>query len=270
MIAFWLGKTIWSLTRPSTFLLLVAVCGLVALWVGRRGLAKGLLTFGIGVMVLVTILPVGLWLTVPLENRFPRPADPPADVAGIVVLGGPGDIEVTKARSSPAFADSMERVAALVQFANRFPNAKLVFSGGSVEARSDDWTESTVVAAYLREQGVPEGRVTFESGSRTTDQNARLTYELIQPKPGERWLLVTSAKHMPRAIGVFRRVGWTDIEPWPVDYRTVGEVRYGLNTDPSMRLHELDEAAYEWLGLLYYWTLGRTEALFPAPREPLR
>jgi uncharacterized SAM-binding protein YcdF (DUF218 family) len=70
---------------------------------------------------------------------------------------------------------------------------------------------------------------------------------------------------MPRSIGVFRRAGWPEMEAWPVDYRTSGT--FELLGEPSMasRLDQLDQAAYEWYGLVYYWMLGYTDAIFPGP-----
>ncbi len=93
--------------------------------------------------------------------------------------------------------------------------------------------------------------------------------ELAKPKPGERWLLVTSAQHMPRAIGVFRQAGFA-VEAYPVAWQT------GLRPDfePSLNivgnLSGLDAAAYEWVGLAAYWFTGKSAALFPAPERRRR
>ena len=63
--------------------------------------------------------------------------------------------------------------------------------------------------------GVPPERMLFETAARNTHENAVLAHALAKPRPGETWLLVTSASHMPRSVGVFRRAGW-DVVPWPV------------------------------------------------------
>jgi uncharacterized SAM-binding protein YcdF (DUF218 family) len=89
---------------------------------------------------------------------------------------------------------------------------------------------------------------------------------LIKPRPGERWLLITSAYHMPRAVGCFRRAGLS-VEAYPVDWRTGG--RRGLTTPSGSvagGLDRADVAVREWLGLVAYWITGRTSDLFPAPR----
>ena len=71
--------------------------------------------------------------------------------------------------------------------------------------------------------GIPAERIELEDRSRNTVENAVFTRALVNPKPNERWLLVTSAAHMPRAIGTFRQAGFP-IEAYPVDWRTSGMV----------------------------------------------
>jgi uncharacterized SAM-binding protein YcdF (DUF218 family) len=81
----------------------------------------------------------------------------------------------------------------------------------------------------------------------------------------ERWILVTSAAHMPRAIAVFRAAGFP-IEAYPVDYQTRGrDDVIGLNTSFPEGLEMTDQAIHEWAGLVIYRLAGRTSKLFPAP-----
>jgi len=77
----------------------------------------------------------------------------------------------------------------------------------------------------LESLGFDMSRVTFENKSKTTIENAKLSFELIQPKPGDKWLLVTSAYHLPRAVGLFRGAGWNVI-PYPVDYHMLPEISW--------------------------------------------
>ena len=98
-----------------------------------------------------------------------------------------------------------------------------------------------------------------------TLENAILSKDLARPQPGERWLLVTSAYHMPRAIGIFRKAGF-DVEPYPVDWRTSGSGD-ALRPFPTVGdgLRRTDTAVREWVGLLVYWLMGMSSSLFPAP-----
>ena len=265
-MTFLAGKLAFLLVRPSNLLLLLSLVGLAGITLRRRwGLP--LLVAAILAMAACTLLPVGLWLTMPLEDRFAGPAADIGRVDGIVVLGGGVDGRLTQARGQPSFRQSMERFAAIPELARRFLAAKMLFTGGpSWTGGADGWSEARVIGRFLAAQGVPEGRVILEDRARSTRENALFALPLAEPHPGERWLLVTSAMHMPRAVGVFRRAGWPELIPWPVDYRTTGS--WGVVGEPSLgqRLDELDEAAYEWYGLVYYRLLGHTDALFPAPR----
>lgn len=259
--AFTIGKIAWLVLRPSNLLLLFAVIGLGG---GRRGWARALAAAGVGGLLLVTVLPVGPWLLVPLENRFPPPAVPPERVDGVIVLGGGVNPDITAARGSVTFNEGGERQAAMLALLRRYPGARMVFTGGIGQLGGAAITEAEVIRRFLAEQGVMPGRVLIEDRSRTTLENATLSRELVRPRPGERWLLVTSAAHMPRAVGIFRRQGWT-VEAWPVDYRTAGGQELDLGFRLDQRLTRLEDAAYEWAGLAWYRLLGRTDALFPAP-----
>jgi uncharacterized SAM-binding protein YcdF (DUF218 family) len=105
----------------------------------------------------------------------------------------------------------------------------------------------------------------MDRDARNTYENAVFSKKLAAPKPGERWLLVTSAFHMPRAIGLFRKVGFT-VEPYPVDWR-VGRPAdvFAFTQFATDGLLRTDVGVREWLGLVAYRLAGRTDALFPGP-----
>ncbi|MFZ1428900.1 MAG: YdcF family protein [Geminicoccaceae bacterium] len=262
-MAFLFGKLMFLALRPSNLLLLIGLFGVVGL-AGRRRWAMAPLCGAILGMAACTILPMGRWLTIPLEDRFPAAAYPAA-VDGIVVLGGGIDGEITKARGQPSFGATMERFAAIPALARRYPEARIVFTGGNAWNGGDAYTEAVVIGQFLAQQGVAEGRVLLEDRARSTRENALFSLALAEPRPGQRWLLVTSAMHMPRAMGVFRALGWPGLEAWPVDYRTMGRIALLAEPVLAARLGELDDAAYEWGALLYYRLLGYTDDVFPGP-----
>jgi uncharacterized SAM-binding protein YcdF (DUF218 family) len=204
----------------------------------------------------------------PIENRFAPPALPD-EIDGVVVLGGAVEEQISARRGQAALNDGAERVTALVELARRYPDARLVVSGGTGSLVGGPGHPARALEAFYREQGLDLGRITFEERSRNTQENAALTRQLVRPGPDERWLLVTSAYHMPRSVGVFRQAGWPVIA-YPVDYRS-GSVdlrsMLGRLAEPDLaaRLIELDLAIKSWVGLLAYRLMGRTSALFPAP-----
>ncbi len=151
--------------------------------------------------------------------------------------------------------------------ARRYPTARIVFSSGSANLIETPVAEAPIAGDLLEDFGTARSRIVIESESRTTAENATFTRKLISPKPGERWLLVTSAFHMPRSIGAFRKAGF-DVEAYPVDWRTRGwSDGLTLFTMLSAGLARTDVAVHEWVGLIAYWATGRTSELFPGPRK---
>jgi uncharacterized SAM-binding protein YcdF (DUF218 family) len=144
----------------------------------------------------------------------------------------------------------------------RFPTARIVLSGGVGDLiNTQTVTESELGREFLVQLGIAENRIAIDEKSRTTAENAEDSLAIIKPKPGETWLLITSANHMPRAVGSFRAVGF-NVVPYPVDFRTVGE---GIDWSLGGGLGKLDVAAHEWIGLVAYWLTGRSTSLFPEP-----
>jgi uncharacterized SAM-binding protein YcdF (DUF218 family) len=242
---FIVSKLLWSVFAPGNFLLLLLVAGLV--W--RRVLYVAVI-----LLSLIAVLPIGTWLALPLENRYAPPPSPER-VDGIIVLGGAVEADIAAARGQPALNDASERLTSAVILARRFPRARIVFSGGEGTLIPTGYTEAGATVAFLRDMGLPPARLLLEDRARNTWENAVFTRELAKPQPGEVWLLVTSAWHMPRALGCFRRIGWT-VLPWPVDYRANPE-RIRPNFALSEHLTMLTVISKEWVGLAAYWAMGR-------------
>jgi uncharacterized SAM-binding protein YcdF (DUF218 family) len=259
-----ISQLLGMVLRPSTFLLLLSLGGLVLCWVGWRSWGRRALTVGILAMAMVELLPVGGWALRPLENRFPPVADPPAHVDGIIVLGGALSPRRMRAHGIPSLNWAAERMTAAVGLALRYPTARLVFTGGLGVGDTHPTTEADVARALFTQLGLPPDRAIYESKSRTTYENAVLSRKLVDPKPGETWILVTSASHMPRSVGAFRRAGWP-VLAWPVGYKSIPELELSVLPPFGEELEELDLAAHEWGGLLGYYLTGRTDALFPGP-----
>lgn len=261
---FILSKALWALAAPSTFLIALIALGALLLFTrfarwGRRAVAGGVLALAI----LATGVPGTLAMRV-LEERFPRP-EKVGEIAGIIVLGGAVDEFLTAARGPVALTDSAERMTEGVALARLYPQARIVFSGGTASLFDTPLTEAAAARLLWRSLGLEDARVVYEDRSRNTQENARFTRDLVQPKPGEKWLLLTSAYHMPRSMGLFRAAGF-DVLPWPVDYRTQGGPRDVLPLrEASQGLMRSDVALREWIGLIAYRLTGRIAEFFPAP-----
>ena len=254
---FVLSKLADLILAASTLLLLCCLCGLVL----RR---RWLLWTGVIGFVLVLLLPVDQLALLPLEDRFPHPAEPPAHVDGLIVLGGALVPEISNARGLPSLNAAAERMTEAVALSRRYPDAKLVYTGAYGSLLHERVPEAETAATLLVELGVPRERIVLEGKSRTTWENAVDTKALVRPKPGETWLLVTSAEHMPRAVGAFRAAGWP-VLAWPVAYKSGLDPLLWLPSSLGPHLSALDGATHEWIGLFAYWWLGHSSALFPAP-----
>ena len=262
-LLFVLSKLFWLALRPGTFALLVALVGLWAVWRGRRW-GRRPIAAALGFYLALLLLPLHIWVQMPLEDRFPRPAEEPARVDGIVVLGGAVEQDMTEARGIPALNGAAERMTEPVALMRRHPGARLLFTGGQGALLHGGLTEADVARQFWTGMGVPPERMIFETGARNTHENAVLSHALARPRLGETWLLVTSASHMPRSVGVYRRAGW-EVVPWPVNYRTGRGFHIWYAASFPGRLSEFEWGLREWIGMSIYRLIGRTDALFPSP-----
>lgn len=261
---FYAAKLVWFLLQPSAALLIGLAGGVLAIGLGSVKLGSILILVAVAGLLVAGFSPLGPALLLPLENRFAR-IEPDGPVTGIVVLGGGIDQHVGERRQGTALMEAGDRMTEAVALARLHPEARIVFSGGSDALVPGGLTEGAGARRFFSDMGIADDRVIIEEASRDTAENARYTGARIAAKPGECWLLVTSAFHMPRAMGSFRAVGWSPM-PWPTDYRTRGpEDLFRPILRPSRGISLVDLAAKEWIGLVAYRLAGRTNALFPAP-----
>jgi uncharacterized SAM-binding protein YcdF (DUF218 family) len=262
---FILSKTLGILLLPTNSLIGLGLVGIVLLATRFASLGRKLLVVSVVLIAICGFSPLGYALLYPLESRFP-----PWDAArgapdGIIVLGGPVDADLSAAHNAPVTRSATDRLLAGAALAYRYPNARIVFTGGSANLLSNDAKEADYAAEIFESLGIAKTRLTMERLSRNTYENAAFSKALVAPKAGERWLLVTSAYHMPRSVGLFRKVGF-DVEPYPVDWRVGGRADLLTFTNFSGDgLLRTDTGLREWIGLVAYRLAGRTDALLPGP-----
>jgi uncharacterized SAM-binding protein YcdF (DUF218 family) len=260
------AKVLWFLAQPSSLIAVAAIAGAVLSVTAWKRLGRWLLWGAIAALLVCGLSPLGDLLIRPLEQRFAR-ADLArgGPIAGIIVLGGAED---SRAEGSPQVAglnEAAERYTEAVILARRLPEVRLIYSGGSGALLRKEPLEADAAGRLLVALGIAKERIVLEAQSSDTYQNALFSARLLNPKPGERWLLVTSGWHMPRAIGCFRRAGF-EVEAWPVDYRAPPLAQMvRLNDSIPDGLRRVDLVMREYVGLVAYYLAGRTSALFPAP-----
>jgi uncharacterized SAM-binding protein YcdF (DUF218 family) len=266
---FVLSKTLGFVAVPSNIVISIGLVGVVLLCTRWRRLASWLVVTCVVLIAVAGFSPLGHILMLPLEQRFPPWDAKWGAPDGIVVLGGAISPELSLARGDIALNEAAERITATAELARRYPDARIIFSGGNSSLFNAPF-EAPVAVKQFEALGVAHERITAEEQSRNTIENAVFSKLLADPKPDDRWLLVTSAFHMPRAVAAFRAAGFA-VEPYPVDWRMRGPVDLAA---PFMSLTAgltmTDTAVHEWVGLLVYRLAGETFELFPGPAATRR
>lgn len=262
---FVLSKTLGVALLPTNLLIGIGVIGLALLATRFACAGRQLVVVSVVLLAICGFSPLGNLLLYPLESRFPAWNDSRGAPDGIIVLGGSVDADLSAAHGVPVTKNAADRLIAAATLARNYPNARIVYSGGSGNLISNDAKEADYAAEIFERLGIPRARLIMERRSRNTYENAAFTKEMVAPKPGERWLLVTSAYHMPRSVGLFRKVGFA-VEPYPVDWRVGGPSdMFSFTPVASEGLGRTDLALREWIGLLAYWLTGKTSEFFPGP-----
>jgi uncharacterized SAM-binding protein YcdF (DUF218 family) len=262
---FVLSKTLGQMLLPANFLIGLGVLGAILLATRFASQGRKLMVAAVLLLAICGFSPLGNWVLYPLESRFP-----PWDAArgapdGMVVLGGSIEADLSVAHGLAVTSGGADRVIAAAALAHRYPKARIIYSGGSSKLIFDDAREADYATALFESLGVSRERLTMERRSRNTQENAEFSKALAAPKNGERWLLVTSAYHMPRSVGLFRKAGFV-VEPYPVDWRVGGRADLlNLPTFSIEGLAKVDAGTREWMGLVAYWISGKTSELFPGP-----
>jgi uncharacterized SAM-binding protein YcdF (DUF218 family) len=262
---FVLSKTIGIMLLPTNLLIGVGLLGAILLATRFASLGRKLMIASVTLLAICGFTPLANLLLYPLESRFP-----PWDAAqgapdGIVVLGGSIDADLSAAHGVAVFTGATDRVIAAAALAHQYPKARIIFSGGSANLLSNDAKEADFAAAVFERLGISKARLEIERLSRNTQENAEFSKAIAAPKAGERWLLVTSAYHMPRSVGGFRKAGF-GVEPYPVDWRTGGAADLlTFSTLVVEGLARTDVALREWMGLFAYGATGKTGEFLPGP-----
>ena len=262
-IFFYLSKNLWTVTSPdSLFIILLTLSLFLFLFrqTKKATLLLGLLTF---CTLFLSFFSVGDWMLYPLESRFQHNPDLPEQVDGIIVLGGSIIPDLSVEWQQLETNQFHERLSSFIQLSQLYPEARLVFSGGNASTDKDRPTEAQIAETYFLKSGISPERLLIEKKARNTAENVSYSRQLVSPQSNETWLMITTAYHMPRAMGVFCKHNWKVI-PYPVDHKTLPSKLYQSEFSLIGHANHLVLASHEWLGLLAYYLSGKTHQLFPA------
>jgi uncharacterized SAM-binding protein YcdF (DUF218 family) len=263
---FYLSKIFWIVANPINLIGILLALSILLSFLKWRRTALAFALGGFAILAIGAWTSTGALLLRPLEDRFERPEPAPATIAGIIVLGGGMEGGINLARGGYELNTGGDRLVEAAILARRYPDARVVVSGGTGALRLEGEGDADAAPRLLQALGVAPARLVLENRSRNTHENAVYTRELVEPREGETWLLVTSAFHMPRSVGLFRKAGF-DVTPWPSDYRTRGNEGFGRAQQNELdALRSLSVAIREWVGLVAYWATGRIDEILP-PRN---
>ncbi len=256
---FYLAKILWGLFQPSSLLIILFAAGAVFAILGKARPALKLFAGGGALYVIFGLSPLANWLLVPLEIAANAAAAKDLDgAAGIIVLGGGVEYPSSLADGTPHLNESADRMAEALRLAARYPSLPVLFSGGKADLLppEDSETEAELAQRFFEPFNLVPPRLKLEDRSRNTFENAVQSAKMLQPKPGQKWILVTSAFHMPRAKALFEAQGF-EILARPMDFRTYGFYDWWRPfRKASDGLSRLDLAAKEWGGLFVAWLAG--------------
>lgn len=258
-------KFFWWIIMPDMLIMLLIAIGIGFLlfkntkWARRFILSSCLLIFFFGG------IPTGFWMLENLENRFPKVTEIPPGTTGIILLGGNFDRMTTMGRNQPSYNLAAGRFIEFIKLARNHPELKLVFTGGGAAIpfhEGPGLTEAELTKQELDALGFDTSQIIFEGESLNTIENASKTYDLVQPTPDQKWLLMTSAFHLPRSVGLFRKAGWNVI-PYPVDYHTPGDYEPYFLIGLKDGLTSWHFALREWASMIQNYMFDRSDELYP-------
>jgi uncharacterized SAM-binding protein YcdF (DUF218 family) len=265
-VFFFTSKIVWALITPGSLLVILGMFAWLSLVAGWQKISRLFLSLTALFLLLVGTLPLGEWLISPLENRFAANAALPMNPAGVIVLGGAVNPALSDTWGQTEIGGAAERLTAFIYLANLYTDTQLVFTGGSGSLTEQAYKEADYTRFLFEQLDMGDRAIIYESESRNTAENALHSMKLLNPQAAEEWILITSAFHMPRAVGVFCQAGWP-VTPYPVDhYSDKGEL-LRIDYRFSDNLRTLETAIHEWVSLLAYRITRQTDRLLPGDQN---
>ncbi len=219
---------------------------------------KILIGAAVVIFLVLGVFPLGHDALVMLERHYP-PFDEQkrGQVAGIILLGGAVETSGIVLHHIPQSNDNADRIVEFIRLARLYPQARLLFTGGTAQILGRGPSEADLIAPMFEILGLGGRQILYEKRSRNTYENAVFSRDLVKPAPGEKWILVTSAFHMPRSVAVFESAGWQVI-PAPSDFKTEGTlIFFPRDFDVLTSMKESEIALKEIIGFGAYLASGK-------------
>lgn len=257
------SKIAWAFFSPDSLLLILLLFATVLIARKKYKTARLVISIVFAFTALISIFPFAQALLIPLENRFELNPKIPNDITGIIVLSGGVNSRISAMTGQVQANEQIDREIAMISLQEKYPESRIYYAGGSSSIFSQNFEVADTVEALMESIGIESNRIEYERNSRNTFESATNLFDLARPNENENWILLTSAFHMPRSVGVFCSIGWPVIA-YPVDLRSEGRIRFSPNMDVAENMSLLKVATKEWIGLLAYRITGKIDNLFPS------
>jgi uncharacterized SAM-binding protein YcdF (DUF218 family) len=211
--------------------------------------------------IISAVMPTGSYLNYLLEKNYHSINYLPAKIDGILILSGATNPYLTKEHNQISLNGSVERLTESIILVKKYPDAKIIFSGGSGSLKYPDLNHTLVAKKFFNTMGINSNKIYYDNKSRNTYENILFAKKIANPKKNEKWLLVTSASHFSRSLGVAEKLEWKLI-PYAVDFNKPKKFSWKFSIDLLSNLSEFEKASHEWIGLIAYYLMGRTAKMF--------
>ena len=185
----------------------------------------------------------------------------PEHIDGILILGGATNPLLSSEYNQIIFNDSSERLIESIYLIKKYPDAKIIFSGGSGSISQPNLTHSFVAKKFFQNMEIDYNKIIYEDISRNTYENILFSKRIAKPMSDEKWLLVTSAFHLKRALAISEKLNWKFI-PYATDFKKPKKFNWNLSINFLSNINDFNKASHEWIGLISYYLMGRSSKFF--------
>ena len=260
-MSFYLSKILWLILNPFNIFIFVTLLSIFLYFVKLRRLSLIIFLINFVFIALISFLPIGSYLIYNIEKEYHSYIKPPDQVDGILILGGATNPQLYNEYDQISLNSSSERLVESVFIIKKFDKAKVIFSGGSGILNRPDFDHAQVAKSFYKKIGIEIDKIIFEDNSRNTYENITYSKKIANPKINENWLLITSASHMKRALLIAEKNNWKLI-PYAVDFKNIKNFKLIPNLKLLKNLNLFQQGLHEWLGLVSYYLMGRTNKIF--------
>ena len=261
-MSFYVAKIFWLIINPFNILIILSLSTFLAYFLDFKKIKLISIFFLSISFIIFCILPTGNYLIYQLEKNFHDYADLSKikKIDGIIIMGGSTNPYLSKIYNQTMFLSSAERMIEAKRVINKFPNAKIIFTGGSSKMINNKYKESSDAKKFFLQNKIDINNIIFEDNARNTFENILKSEKISNRNENEKWLIISSAYHLTRSINVAKKIGW-NLQPYATDFQVPKKFRFYVSIDFFSNLASMQLATHEWIGILYYFFTGRTERI---------